>query len=119
MFVKAIATFVHDSFIKDVTAFAMHPVEKKGMDAAQITGATSSYARKYALNGLFCIDDAKDADKTNKQTPVARKKVTLTEDKIKDAVTFLSKDGKTMDDLEMFYEVPKNIKIKILKEISK
>lgn len=46
-------------------AFAREEAEKKGMDAAQITGAASSYARKYALNGLFCIDDTKDADATN------------------------------------------------------
>jgi len=44
------------------TAYAREPQEKKGMDLAQLTGATSSYARKYALNGLFCIDDTKDAD---------------------------------------------------------
>jgi hypothetical protein len=44
------------------TAFAREPLTKKGMDEAQITGATSSYARKYALNGLFAIDDTKDAD---------------------------------------------------------
>jgi len=43
-------------------AYAREPAEKKGMDLAQLTGATSSYARKYALNGLFCIDDTKDAD---------------------------------------------------------
>ena len=48
-----------------VNAFAREPENKKGMDEAQITGATSSYARKYALNGLFCIDDTKDADSTN------------------------------------------------------
>lgn len=44
------------------TAFAREEDQKKGMDASQITGAASSYARKYALNGLFCIDDVKDAD---------------------------------------------------------
>jgi len=44
------------------TAFARHDDDKKGMDGSQITGATSSYARKYALNGLFAIDDSKDAD---------------------------------------------------------
>lgn len=42
--------------------WARHPEQKKGMDDSQITGATSSYARKYALNGLFAIDDTKDAD---------------------------------------------------------
>ncbi len=46
--------------------FARHAEQKKGMDDAQITGACSSYARKYALNGLFLIDDVKDADSTNK-----------------------------------------------------
>ena len=48
------------------SAFARESLEKKGMDTAQITGAASSYARKYALNGLFCIDDTKDADATQK-----------------------------------------------------
>lgn len=43
-------------------AFAREPLSKKGMDEAQITGATSSYARKYAMNALFAIDDTKDAD---------------------------------------------------------
>ena len=45
-----------------VTAYARETLEKKGMDDSQITGTASSYARKYALNGLFCIDDTKDAD---------------------------------------------------------
>jgi hypothetical protein len=44
------------------TAFAREEETKKGMDGSQITGTASSYARKYALNGLFCIDDTKDAD---------------------------------------------------------
>ena len=45
-----------------VTAYAREPEQKTKMDAAQVTGTSSSYARKYALNGLFCIDDTKDAD---------------------------------------------------------
>ena len=45
-----------------VTAYAREDLDKKGMDGSQITGTASSYARKYALNGLFCIDDTKDAD---------------------------------------------------------
>lgn len=48
-----------------VTAYAREEESKKGMDASQITGASSSYARKYALNGLFNIDDTKDSDFTN------------------------------------------------------
>ena len=47
------------------TAFAREDEVKKGMDGSQITGASSSYARKYALNGLFAIDDTKDSDYTN------------------------------------------------------
>ena len=47
------------------TAFAREAESKKGMDDAQITGSASSYARKYALNGLFAIDDTKDPDATN------------------------------------------------------
>lgn len=48
------------------TAYAREAATKKGMDEAQITGSASSYARKYALNGLFAIDDTKDADATNR-----------------------------------------------------
>ena len=64
-YVKATATLKDGESVDSVTAYARESLEKKGMDTAQITGATSSYARKYALNGLFCIDDVKDADSTN------------------------------------------------------
>lgn len=46
----------------EVSAFAREAVEKKGMDESQITGSASSYARKYALSGMFAIDDGQDAD---------------------------------------------------------
>ena len=63
VYVKATATLTHESGDSvSVTAFAREAQTKKGMDEAQITGAASSYARKYALNGLFMIDDTKDAD---------------------------------------------------------
>ncbi len=58
------------------SSFAREPLSKKGMDDAQITGSTSSYARKYALNGMWLIDDCKDADTNemrNEQTQKARK----------------------------------------------
>jgi len=57
------------------TAQAREPENKKGFDESQITGAASSYARKYALNGLFGIDDTKDADATNNHAakPAAKK----------------------------------------------
>lgn len=53
-----------DEFIT-TNAFAREEETKKGMDGSQITGSTSSYARKYALNGMFAIDDTKDSDATN------------------------------------------------------
>jgi hypothetical protein len=61
-YVKATATLKGKDGEVSATAFAREPVTRKGMDDAQVTGATSSYARKYALNGLFCIDDTKDPD---------------------------------------------------------
>ncbi|MHZ06960.1 recombinase [Escherichia coli] len=61
-YVKATATLSDGEDVIAVTAYAREEESKKGMDASQLTGATSSYARKYALNGLFCIDDARDPD---------------------------------------------------------
>ena len=63
-YVKSTATLRKDTgeVISSSVAFAREDETKKGMDGAQVTGAASSYARKYALNGLFCIDDTKDAD---------------------------------------------------------
>lgn len=65
-YIKATAklSLSNDEFVTN-SALAREPETKKGMDEAQVTGATSSYARKYALNGLFAIDDTKDADATN------------------------------------------------------
>ena len=68
-YVKATATVTDGEKSISTTAFARESDDKKGMDAAQITGASSSYSRKYALNGLFCIDDTKDADALNTGEP--------------------------------------------------
>lgn len=62
IYVKATARLVNCEKEYAAVGWAREPAAKKGMDESQITGATSSYARKYALNGLFCIDDTKDAD---------------------------------------------------------
>ena len=57
------------------TAYAREEDAKKGMDSSQVTGSSSSYARKYALNGLFCIDDVKDADtRDNRQKEAKEQK---------------------------------------------
>lgn len=63
-YIKAIATFMdtENNDIITTTAYAREQEDKKGMDSAQVSGSTSSYARKYALNALFLIDDTKDAD---------------------------------------------------------
>lgn len=62
IYVKATAVFRDGSTETRVSAFAREAESKKGMDESQVTGTASSYARKYALNGLFLIDDTKDAD---------------------------------------------------------
>lgn len=62
-YVKATARIWSASeVIAGTSAYAREDYQKKGMDVAQVSGAASSYARKYALNGLFCLDDVKDAD---------------------------------------------------------
>lgn len=65
VYVKATAKITDGVNTLENSAFAREALTKKGMDESQITGAASSYARKYALNGLLCIDDTKDADATN------------------------------------------------------
>lgn len=72
-YVKATATIqgaIYDGSTS-CTAFAREPESKKGMDESQVTGTASSYARKYALNGLFLIDDTKDADTDEYQRQTA------------------------------------------------
>jgi len=72
-YIKATASITDGTNEREVTAYARESESKKGMDHSQITGTASSYARKYALNGLYLIDDTKDADtdehrnQTNKQ----------------------------------------------------
>ena len=73
-YIKAIVELKKDGkLLESASAFARESLTKKGMDDSQITGGASSYARKYALNGLFAIDDTKDADtdENKKDEPVA------------------------------------------------
>lgn len=87
-YVKATATITDtkDDTSISVSAYAREPEDKKGADVSQITGAASSYARKYCLNGLFLIDDTKDADVTNTQ-----KKTTAAKTADSDALVELKK----------------------------
>lgn len=79
VYIKATASLFDieaaDNGTISAVAFAREEETKKGMDASQVTGAASSYARKYALNGLFCIDDNKDSDFTNRGTQAEEKPV--------------------------------------------
>ena len=74
-YIKATALLIdaEKSDSLEVNAFAREEEIKKGMDSSQITGSVSSYARKYALNGMFCIDDTKDSDATNDHSKSAPK----------------------------------------------
>ncbi len=76
----AILTCIENMEEMTVHGFAREQLEQKGMQESQITGSASSYARKYALNGLFCIDDTKDAD-TQDNTVKPTKKDTSKEHK--------------------------------------
>lgn len=79
IYVRATSTITDGENSLSNSAFAREPEIQKGMNEAQITGSASSYARKYSLNGLFLIDDTKDADsmdnsgKEQKESPVIRK----------------------------------------------
>lgn len=65
-YVKSVAILANGKIEFQATGWAREEDDKKGMDSAQMTGSASSYARKYALNGLLAIDDTKDSDATNK-----------------------------------------------------
>jgi hypothetical protein len=71
-YIKATARFTSGDKVTEAYGWAREPLARKGMDDSQITGATSSYARKYALNGLFCIDDTKDADNDPPKQPASK-----------------------------------------------
>ena len=73
-YVKATVSLTDGEKTITTTALAREEETKKGMDGSQITGASSSYARKYALNGMFAIDDTKDSDATNEHDEKPAKK---------------------------------------------
>ena len=111
-YVKATATLAKEGESISTTAYAREEESKKGMDSSQITGSTSSYARKYALNGLFCIDDTKDSDFTNthgeevKPTPRAVNPKETVEKELKGAIDVLSKckDVASVDEVVKAYK---------------
>jgi len=105
-YIKATATISDGKESISATGIAREALAKKGMDDSQITGSTSSYARKYALNGLFCIDDNKDSDSTNTygkdsaQTATSQSKPEYTKvDKPKDKADDIIKAKNSIHDL--------------------
>ena len=105
-YVKATAVLMNSTGERaEVSAYAREEADRKGMDGSQITGAASSYARKYALNGLFCIDDNKDSDtvntgaKSKKSAPVKAEVAGHTNADLELAVQEM-KEAKTVGDLQ-------------------
>lgn len=112
MYVEAKAIISNKDGEVEVTAQAGIDINRKGMDIAQSFGSSSSYARKYALNGLFLIDDTKDADATNdhKSKPTADKPwLNKNTPEFKKAQVYL-KGGGDMKNIEAKYKVSKETK---------
>ena len=97
----------------EVSAFAREPEQKKGMDESQITGTASSYARKYALNGLFLLDDTKDADtdEYHNQTAYqqANNKPTVTSEQVGKLKLEMIRTGATEQYICEYYKLNKLI----------
>ena len=97
----------------EVSAFAREPEQKKGMDESQITGTASSYARKYALNGLFLLDDTKDADtdEYHNQTAYqqANDKTTVTSEQVGKLKLEMIRTGATEQYICEYYKLNKLI----------
>ena len=89
------------------SAYAREAETKSGMDVSQITGASSSYARKYALNGLFCIDDTKDADTDAYKQQVQKGKETAKEKELETLTQQWAKNRQRMDALGIEYRSEK------------
>lgn len=97
-YVKATVTITDGKEYIETVAYAREEETKKGMDGSQITGASSSYARKYALNGMFAIDDSADSDTTNDHGKSAQPEVTNFID-----VQKKIKSAKNLEDLMKLY----------------
>ena len=116
-YVKATVTFIDAETGEKIinTAYAREEEAKKGMDGSQVTGASSSYARKYALNGMFAIDDTKDSDFTN--TTAKGNDATLSEAQIKRLLAIASKVNISADDVKKV--VAKTFGVQDLRKMNK
>ena len=118
-YIKVVATLICNETKESisVTSFAREEENKKGMDGSQVTGASSSYARKYALNGLFLIDDTKNSDATNIE-PTTPKKPTLDKARFNSAVDSIKKGNYSIEKLEETFELSEEQKAELDKFIN-
>lgn len=110
IYVKATAVISNGADSISVSAFAREPEAQKGMSESQITGASSSYARKYALNGMFAIDDTKDSDATNEGKEDDGKPWLNKNTPQFDAAHKYVLDGGKIADIEKKYKLSKEVK---------
>lgn len=116
-YLKATATLtdIESGEKVSTTAFAREALDKKGMDESQVTGTASSYSRKFSLNGLFCIDDTKDADALKPPQGEQAKEATngkVTAQQIADLQALAKQKGVTVESIVNGY------KLKTLQDIS-
>lgn len=117
IYFKSTATITNGKDTYSAIGWAREEDNKKGMDSSQLSGATSSYARKYALNGLFAIDDTKDSDHTNdgkKETEKSKPELTENHKNFEAAKNKLSEGSTTMDKIEETYFVSEKTKSLLL-----
>ena len=116
-YIKATVTFIDAETGEKIinTAYAREEEDKKGMDGSQVTGSSSSYARKYALNGMFAIDDTKDSDFTN--TTIKGDNTGLSEAQIKRLLAIASKVNISADDVKKV--VAKSFGVQDLRKMNK
>tara|TARA_R100001463_G_scaffold113572_1_gene168673 strand:+ start:221 stop:757 length:537 start_codon:yes stop_codon:yes gene_type:complete len=114
MYIEATAVITDGNKVQAVKAQAGIDPNRKGMDIAQSFGSSSSYARKYALNGLFLIDDTKDADVTNTHGKGKNTKKTLTKQRFESALKAVQEGTYTKDQLKSQYDLS-DLQLKALK----
>lgn len=119
-YIKATATISNGEQTYSATSYAREPEEKKGMDSAQISGTTGSYSRKYALNGLFALDDHKDSDALSTETKpnVVVEEIKLNKDEESELINSLNTCTELGQVLALWDELePEYIKINQVKKL--
>ena len=117
-YIKATATLINTEKYDMIenTAYAREEESKKGMDCSQLTGATSSYCRKYCMNGLFLIDDTKDAD-TDEYTEQQEKKAKKAVDYRKQLIEYCNKNEIDMNEIAKQYNLSGSSKQEDFKKV--